>query len=388
MYIFMKGLSRCFVGILTLGLLGSGCFFLPARNTPSNLYVKLYSEADYLQYIGEYRAAVEKYEQAFKIRPRSTKIIDVRFPALFTYSIAFCYAKLAETEGDVSLYTKAEAAIMESYQTVILPYHQAHILYLWGYILFKQERYEEASARFKSISVPRWLQHGPRAQLRWDSSYALGKAYLELGDEAAARQAFRQLDSQIDTFLQNGGWIRSVGSDILYGLGKAYLELGDETAARRVFTMREARFYTHPEVNHPHVGDEILYAFGKAYLELGDETTARRVFTQLEELINTFPHPWYPYVRKEVLYGLGKAYLEMGDEAAARRVFAQLEELIKTYLQDGWPYVGIEVLYGLGKAYLELGDEAAARQAFTQLLKHYPKTTHKTEVKHLLKAIR
>ena len=126
--------------------------------------------------------------------------------------------------------------------------------------------------------------------MRWDSSYALGKAYLELGDEAAARQAFRQLDSQIDTFLQNGGWIRSVGSAILYALGKAYLELGDEAAARRVFTMREARFYTHPEVNHPHVGDEILYAFGKAYSDSwAMKLPPRRVFTKLEELINNLP---------------------------------------------------------------------------------------------------
>ena len=384
MDVLIKGLSRCIVGVLTLGLLGCGCLFSSTPNTGSNLYTKLYNEANNLQYIGEYRAAVEKYEQAFKIRPRSTKVIDVRFPALFKYRIAFCYAKLAEAEADVALYAKAEAAVRKSFQTAIIPYHQAHILYLWGYILFKQKRYEEASAKFKAVSPPRWLQHGPRAQLRWDSSYALGKAYLQLGDEAAARQAFRQLDSQIDTFLQKGGWIRTVGSDILYVLGKAYLELGDEAAARRVFTMREARFCTYPEVNHPHVGDEILYAFGKAYLELGDEAAARRVFTQLEALTNTFPHPWYPYVRKEVLYGLGKAYLELGDEAAARRVFAQLEALIKTYLQNGWPYVGIEVLYGLGKAYLELGDEAAARLAFTRLLKHYPNTSYKPEVKRLL----
>ena len=107
MYIRVKVFSRCLVGVLALGLIGYGCLFPSTPNTVSNLYVELYSEADYLQYIGEYRRAVEKYEQAFKIRPRPTKIIDVRFPALFTYSIAFCYAKLAEAEGDISLYTKS-----------------------------------------------------------------------------------------------------------------------------------------------------------------------------------------------------------------------------------------------------------------------------------------
>lgn len=118
---------------------------------------------------------------------------EFRFPALLKYNIAFCYAKLAEAEGDAPLYIKAEAAIRESYQTAILPDHQARILYLWGYILFKQGRYEEASAKFKSISVPRSSQYGDTARLMWNSSYALGKAYLELGEEAAARLAFTRL---------------------------------------------------------------------------------------------------------------------------------------------------------------------------------------------------
>ena len=385
MSVLIKVFNKCIVGALALGMLGCGCLFPYTPNALPNLYVELYSEANYLKHIGEYSAAVEKYEQAYKIRPRRTKVIDVRFPALLKYDIAFCYTKLAEVEGDAPFYTKAEAAIRESYQTAILSTHRAHILYLWGYILFKQERYEEASAKFKSISMPRSLQYGDSARLMWDSSYALGKAYLELDDKTAARQAFRQLDSQIDTFLQDDGWPPVVGTDILYVLGKAYLELGDETAARRVFTKREALFYTSSEENQSHTGDEVLYAFGKAYLELGEEAAARLTFTQLEALIKTYPHPWYPYVRKEVLYGLGKAYLQLGDEAAARRVFAQLEQLIKTYLQNGWPYVGTEVLYELGKAYLQLGDEAAARLAFTRLLKHYPNTVYKAEVKKLLK---
>ena len=385
MSVLIKVFNRCIVGVLTLGVLGCGCLFPYTPNTLPNLYVELYSEANYLKYIGEYSAAVEKYEQAYKIRPRHTKIIDVRFPALLKYDIAFCYAKLAEAEGDAPLYTKAETAIVESYQTAILPDHQAQILYLWGYILFKQERYAEASAKFKSISIPRSSQYGDSARLMWNSLYALGKAYLGLDDETAARQAFRQLDSQIDAFLQSDGWPPVVGDDRLYALGKAYLELGDETAARRVFTMRETLFYTDPEENHPHTGDEILYAFGKAYLELEDEAAARLAFTQLEALIKTYPHPWYLYVRTEVLYGLGKAYLELGDEAAARRVFAQVEEFIKTYLQNEWAYIGTEVLYGLGKTYLELGDEAAARLAFTRLLRHYPNTVYKAEVKKLIK---
>lgn len=386
MDVLIKVLSRCIVGVFMLGLLGCGCLFPSTPSTLQNLYVDLYSDADHLSYLGEYRAALEKYERAFKLRPRFTNVIDVSYLALFKYRMAYCYAKLAEVEGDDSLYVKAEEAIRESYQTAMLLSDQAYILYLWGYILYKQGRYEAASAKFEALTLPpHWLRIPVRVRLLWDGLYGLGRSYLELGDEAAARQTFRQLEVRIKAFLHDGGWRPSVGDEILYGLGKGYLELGDKAAAQEIFTMREALIYTDLEEKHPHVGEEILFAFGKAYYELGDEVAARKALQQLEELINTYPHPWYPYVRKEVLYGLGIGYLELGDEAAARRVFAKVETLIETYLENGWPFVGIEILYGLGKAYLELEDEAAARKAFRQLLKEYPNTSYKSEVKRLLK---
>ena len=55
-----------------------------------------------------------------------------------------------------------------------------------------------------------------------------------MGDEAAARRVFAQLEELIKTYLQDG-W-PNVGIEVLYGLGKAYLELGDEVAARQAFT--------------------------------------------------------------------------------------------------------------------------------------------------------
>lgn len=315
------------VGVLTLGILGCGCLFPYTPNTGQNLYVELYNQAEYLQHDGEYRAAVVKYEHAFKIRPRPAKVIDIRFPALLKYSIAFCYAKLAEAEGDVSIFIKAEAAVRESYQTAIHPDHQAQILYLWGYILLKQERYKEASAKFEELAQCRIA-----GRVLWEGLYGLGKAYMGLDDETAARRAFMQLGERIRTFLQNDGWPPIVGDDRLYALGKVYMELGDESAARRVFLLLE---------------------------------------TQIEDF------------GFDILSALGKAYMELNDESAARRVFARLEVGIDTSLRQGFPRVE-EDLYTLGKAYLELGDETAARQVFTQLLEHYPDSSHKFEMERLL----
>ena len=261
MNVLIKVLSRSIVGVLTLGLLGCGCLFPSTSNTLQKLYVKLYSEAEDLRYDGEYRAAVEKYEQAFKYRSRSTKVIDVSFLALFKYRIAFCYTKLAEAEENVSLYIKAEAAVKESYQTAILESDHGHILYLWGYILFKQARYEEARAKYEA-AIEIFLQQREERSLM-GKLYTLGKVYLELGDEAAARRIFAQLEAQIDD-IEHG---------IMYGLGKAYMELDDEAAARRVFAQLEARDY---------IRYDVMYRLGQAYLELDDEAAARQIFAQLE----------------------------------------------------------------------------------------------------------
>lgn len=226
------------VGILMMGLLGC---------RQPNLYKDVY-DAEWLRYEGKYRAAIAKYEAASKKFPHfpdDTKIINVEFLTLLNYGIAFCYAKLAETEGDVSLYLKAEVAVKESYQTAILPSNQTEPLYLWGYILFKQERYEEARAKFETllgILGHNRLDGDFRAKTFLDfvddtagALYGLGKVCLELGDKAAARQTFAQLKKRIETIKQRTSTSRVYTAEVLYGLGKVYLELGDKAAAQSSF---------------------------------------------------------------------------------------------------------------------------------------------------------
>ena len=346
MSVLRKVLIRSIVAILIVGLLGYGGLILVTAQSP-NLYTDVYKAND-LQYDGKYKAAIAKYEQALKKLPRfpvDTKVINVSFPAFFSYHIAFCYAKLAEAEKDVSLYIKAEAAARESYETAILQFDQADALYLWGYILFKQGRYAEARAKYEQL-IDAAPQNGFSDRFLEDALYALGKTYLELGDTAAAGQILAQLETMIH------------GTD--------------------------SYFYT----------AGVMCALGKAYLELGDESAARRVFAQLGELLKiTVEGDHLGWDAKgiyaKIPYDLGKAYLELGEEAAARRVFAQLEVLLKIALQR--EYVGpdaeeiyAEVVYGLGKVYMKLGEESAARRMFAMLLEHYSDSPHKAEVERLL----
>ena len=346
MSVLIRILIGSVVGILTVGLLGCGCLYPFTPQSP-NLYSDVYKAND-LRYSGKYEAAIAEYEQALKKLPRSTadtKVINVSFPTFFKYHIAFCYVKLAEANRDASLYVEAEAAVRESYETAVFPRDQADVLYLWGYILFKQGRYTEALSKFEEL-IDAAPQNGFSGRFLEDALYALGKTYLELGDATAAGQIFTQLETMIH------------GADSYF-----------HTAG-------------------------VICALGKAYLALGDETAARRVFAQLEGLIEiTLQDDFLGWdaegIFAKIPYDLGKAYLALGDETAARRVFAQLEELLKRALHGG--FVGpdaeeiyAEVLYGLGKVYMKLGKESDARRMFAMLLEHYSDSPHKTEVKRFL----
>ena len=249
MSVLIKVLGRSIVGVLTAGLIGCGGLFPSTPSTPNspNPYPDMYKAKD-LQYKGKYKAAIATYEQAAKKFPRfpdETKVIHVSFPAFLKYQIAFCYTKLAEAEGDVSLYVKAEAAAQESYQTAIVASDRADALYLWAYILFKQARYEAARTKFEALLGI--LRHNrPDGDFpaktfsdfvddTAEALYGLGKMCLELGDKAAARQAFAQLKERIETIKQRTS-SRVYIAEVLYGLGKVYLQLGDKAAAQNVFT--------------------------------------------------------------------------------------------------------------------------------------------------------
>ena len=279
MSIVIKGFGISIVGVLAIGLLGCGCLFpstFHGSNPHSALYSDLYKAQD-LRESGRYKAALAKYEQVSKKHLQSAfdrKVIHVGVLMHLKYSIAFCYTQLAEVEGDVSLYSKAEAAATECYETAINPSNRADALYLWGYILFKQARYEEAGTKFKALL---------ETFLEVDALFALGKVYLELGDEVVAQRVYAQLEQRPPPTDGPPYMFLYDHYETLVALGKVYLELGDEAAARRVLAQLEELIKTHWQKAFYHVGHDFLYGLGKAYLELGDEVAARHVFTQLLE---------------------------------------------------------------------------------------------------------
>ena len=135
---------------------------------------------------GSRESAVADYERALRSHkpPADTKVIWVDWPVLLQYRIAYHYLRLAEEEGDASLYVKAEEAIRESYEAAIVRHYQGKILCLWGCILFRQERYEEALAKFGQANE---LLHGESFAL-----LGIGTSQRKLGNREAAHQAFEE----------------------------------------------------------------------------------------------------------------------------------------------------------------------------------------------------
>lgn len=342
MDVLIKVLSRSIVGVLMPGLLGCGCLFPSAPYSP-NLYAALRAEAEDLRESGKYRQAIVKYEQAFKNRPRppvDTKVINVNYLTLFKYSIAHCYIRLAEAEDDDSLYIKAEEEARESYETAIIPSDQVNALYLWGYTLFKQARYEEARVKFET-TIETALQRDSRDVFTKEALFALGKTYMALGDKVAARRAFAQFEEQLEKDAKAGS---------VFYPGFSYVDLSVEN---RVFGFNSDVFY-----------EETLYTLGKTHLELGDDAAARRTFERLLKEIDIAGQKGYISVYnrlysdafyEKTLYAVMKIYLELSDKATA-----------------------------LGNTYFALSDKTTARRAFVLLLEHFPDSSYKPEVERLL----
>ena len=294
MSVLIEVFGKSLVGILTVGTLGCGCLLPSTFTRPTTLYADIY-EAEDLRYAGKYSKAIAKYEQALKKFPRfpdNTEVIHVSFSTFLKYHIAFCYTKLAEAEGDISLYVKAEAAAKQSYETAILPSDQADALYLWAYILFKQARYEAARTKFEALL--KRLQHNE-------------------DDDGFPNE-------------DDDGFI----VDTLFGLGKSLMALGDKADAQRVFAQLLERIEADNDPNDFYTVDT-LFGLGKSLMAFGDKADAQRVFAQVLERIEIELQagfvPFDSRIRYEqTLYALGNVYLQLGDAAAAQRVHAQLLE--------------------------------------------------------------
>ena len=160
------------------------------KSGPHYKFERLFWEAVNLRISGEYREAITRFEEALeegKKHVDKTNRIDEDFSTLVKYNIAACYLKLADQE-DSSFYMEAEKILKAAYGIATVPKHKGVITYLWGYALFKQERYAEALPKFEEL-----IQSFPQSLFVENTWYALGKIHFKMERKEEGRRAFQQL---------------------------------------------------------------------------------------------------------------------------------------------------------------------------------------------------
>ena len=115
---------------------------------------RLFKAGETLYQSGDYGSAIAKYEEAlkesYKLRAK-TATIDKDFTTLVNFKIAMSYVKLAEHTNNKSYYTKALVYVETSAQTVRLTEYEEDITYLWGHILYKTGRSEQAVEKLTQL---------------------------------------------------------------------------------------------------------------------------------------------------------------------------------------------------------------------------------------------
>ena len=116
---------------------------------------QLFEAAEMLYEHNDYKGAIAKYEEALKESNKlraKTEAIDKDFKTLVNFKIATSYVKLAEQSNETnSYYEKALEHIEKAAQTVELAEYEEELTYLWGQILYKTGKLEQASEKFTAL---------------------------------------------------------------------------------------------------------------------------------------------------------------------------------------------------------------------------------------------
>ena len=121
----------------------------------SKKVAQLFEAAETLYGQNDYEGAIAKYEETLKESNKlraKTEAIDKDFKTLVNLKIATSYTKLAEQSEDANYYyEKALEHIEQATSTVKLAKHQEELTYLWGQILYKTGKLEQAAEKFTAL---------------------------------------------------------------------------------------------------------------------------------------------------------------------------------------------------------------------------------------------
>ncbi|MBI1926082.1 tetratricopeptide repeat protein, partial [Candidatus Poribacteria bacterium] len=340
-----------------LGILGgialAAVLFWPSGS--SKKVERLYNEGLELYGQNDYEGAIKKYEAALVESDKwgvKTEVIDKDFKTLANYQIAVNYSKLAEQSGDISIYDTALQYIEKVAPHATVPKHQEGLTYLWGHVLYKQEKYELAEPKFQAL-----IENFPNSLFVENAWYAVGQLNYKLQKFDQSRRAFKAI---LDGFPNS-----EFKDDAQHLIAQSFLnEQNYEQANLEFDKLATEEFKTYPDLQA-----EAMY---KAAFCLNQLARDQEAIERYATFITKFPTSEYvtaAYFDTGTIYAKQKDY----DNARANYELA----LQNTNDQD----LKAEIQTTIGRTYYDQQDYQNAIVAFNKLLEEYPNSKYIAESK-------
>ncbi|MBT5711072.1 tetratricopeptide repeat protein, partial [Candidatus Poribacteria bacterium] len=361
--------DKLLVGVGVAALLG--VLFWPSGS--SQRVRTAFEEAE--QYLAgqRYQEAIEQYEAALEesVKPFvKTEVIDPDFKTLANYKIAFANAQIADQTDDVTRYDAAVTTIEDIYRDAHVPKHRELITFLWGYVLFKQKKFDEADPKFREL-----IDNFPNSLYLENAWYSIGQLNFELVEYDRARVAYAAIvdgfpnsefrdDSQhliAQTFLLEQNYEQAFREfDNLTPEAFASSPLIPEADYKAAYCLLQlSRLeeaidrYNRFVADHPNSGFVTA-----AYFDLGTIYTRQKDYDNaIQNYQLAIENTDNMALRAEIQYEIGDNYIEAGDFPSAADAYRTVVEL---YPESG--YVAA-ARYGIGEAYLKYANANSASGA-------------------------
>ena len=337
--------DRVLIGVGIVALLG--VLFFPSGS--SQKVKTLYEEAEQYMANSRYLEAVEKYEESLLEAEKGfvkTEVIDPDYPTLAKYKIAYAHTQQAEQTGNTAEYDSAQRILEEIYPTATVAKHREVIVFLWGYVLFKTEKLEEAEPKFREL-----IQNFPNSIYHENAWYSIAQLNFTLKDYDKARDAYRQI---VDNFPNS-----DFRDDSQYRIAQTYLE--DQVYEQ---SYREFDQMTADEFPGSPLLAEASYKAAYSLLQLD---RLEEAIDRYNRFVADFPDSIF---RTGAHFDLGTIYTRQGDfDNAIQNYQLAIENTDDIQLKA-------EIQYEIGDNYMEAENFLSAADAYNMVVETYPTTTY------------
>ncbi len=337
--------DKVLIGVGIAALLG--VLFFPSGS--SQKVQTLYEEAEQFLVNERYPEAIQKYEESLEEAEKGfvkTEVIDPDYQTLAKYKIAHAYAQQAEKTGNVAEYDEALNILEEVYQTATIDKHREGIVFLWGYVLMKTERLEEAEPKFREL-----IQNFPNSLFHENAWYSIAQLNYDLQDFDKARDAYRQI---VDGFPNS-----DFRDDSQYRIAVTYFEEQNYDQSFREFdAMTPEDFPGSPLL------PEASYKAAYSLLQLD----------RLEEAIDRYNRFVADYpdsiFRTGAHFDLGTIYTRQSDfDNAIQNYQLAIENTDNMDLKA-------EIQYEIGDNYMDAENYLSAAEAYQMVVTTYPNSPY------------